>query len=116
MILFPDVFTGCPERTADFYIRVGQTFNQGSFDPTAYTLCYYQPTALVAGETKMFHCPAPIEGRLVTVHFSANKTEYLTLCEVEVFGYIGMYWHTKYMTRNPLGLWHSCQQGNYPSE
>ena len=74
---------------ADFYIRVGQIFdptNQTSFDPTTYTVCHYQSTAVGQGETRMFNCPEPIEGRYVTVHFSADKAETLTLCEVVVYG------------------------------
>ena len=72
---------------ADFYIRVGQVFNQGSFDPTTYTLCHYQSSAVGKGETRKFECDPPIVGRFVTVHFSATRTEQLTLCEVQVYGW-----------------------------
>ena len=73
------------ERLADFYIRVGQTFDQATFDPTTYTQCAYQSTALGAGETRMFICDRLIEGRYVTVHFPTTKTEILILCEVAVY-------------------------------
>ena len=77
------------ERLSDFYIRVGNSFNpseQLSFDPATLTLCQYQEDAICPGETRDFNClDGPIEGRYVTVHFPEDKTEYLTLCEVEVF-------------------------------
>ena len=80
--------TDTAERLADFYIRVGQTFDQGSFDPTTYTQCAYQSAALGNGETRMFYCDTPIVGRYVTVHFPPTRTEVLTLCEVAVYGEI----------------------------
>ena len=83
-MFYDQSFTGEVQRLADFYIRVGQTFDQGSFDPTTYTLCHYQDTAVCALYTRMFECNEPIEGRYVTVHFP-TRTEYLTLCEVAVF-------------------------------
>ena len=61
-------------RLSDFYIRVGNVFEEGSFDPTTYTLCHYQPTALFAGETRLFQCPSPIAGRFVTIHFPIDRT------------------------------------------
>ena len=74
------------DRLRDFYIRVGNVFEEGSFDPTTYTLCHYQPTALFAGETRLFQCPSPIAGRFVTIHFPVNRTVALPLCEVTVQG------------------------------
>ena len=74
------------ERLADFYIRVGQSFpGVGSFDPTTYTLCYHQLTAMSNGETRMFTCEQPIIGRYVTVHFPPTKSASLNLCEVAVY-------------------------------
>ena len=73
-------------RLQDFYIRVGKTFNQGSFDPTTYTQCAYQSAAVGTAETKLFTCSQPIEGRYVTVHFPTTRTEVLTLYEVAVYG------------------------------
>ena len=70
---------------ANFYIRVGQTFNPATFDPTTYTQCAYQSAALGAGETKEFECERSILGRYVTVHFPVTRTEVLTLCEVAVY-------------------------------
>ena len=74
------------DRLSDFYIRVGNVFEEGSFDPTTYTLCHYQPTALFAGETRLLQCPSPIAGRFVTIHFPVNRTAALSLCEVTVQG------------------------------
>ena len=77
---------------ADFYIRIGQTFDvasQTTFDPTTYTLCHYQSTALGGGETRIFECDDPLVGRYVTVHFPQSRSERLTLREVTVFEFTG---------------------------
>ena len=79
------VNAGSPQRLVDFYIRVGQTFDQGSFDPTSYTQCAYQSIAMGPGETKVFECDQTIEGRFLTVHFPTTRTAILTLCEVAVY-------------------------------
>ena len=76
-------------RLADSYIRFKQTFDQKSFDPTTYTLCHYQLSALETGKTRIFQCNQPTEGRFVTIHFPTTKTEYLTLYEVAVYKYKG---------------------------
>ena len=77
------------DRLADFYIRVGQTFNETSFDPTTYTLCHYHSIQRDPGETAMFICDHPVKGKYVTVHFPKSKAERLTLCKVAVFQYTG---------------------------
>ena len=66
-------------------IRVGQTFDQESFDPTTYTMCYNITKPWCDGETRAIRCDQPIQGRYVTVHFPPDRYESLTLCEVEVF-------------------------------
>ena len=70
---------------ADFYIRVGTTFNETEFDPKNYTLCAYQSAAVKTSKTRIFQCDQPIQGRFVTVHFPMTRTEVLTLCEVAVY-------------------------------
>ena len=77
-------------RLSDFYIRVGQTFDGVTFDPTAFEECWYQGTALGNGETRKFTCAEVLVGRYVAIHFPATKCEYLQLCEVEVHSDIGM--------------------------
>ena len=72
-------------RLADFYIRVGQTFDEATFDPETYTQCAHQSAAMDSSETKIFHCAHAIEGRFVTVHFPTTRAEVLTLCEVAVY-------------------------------
>ena len=80
------------ERLADFYIRVGQIFNETAFDATTYTICAYQPGVIGASKTRIFQCEQPIKGRFVTVHFPMTRTEILTLCEVAVYeDYDGMF-------------------------
>ena len=73
------------DRLSEFYIRVGSRFNEAAFDPTSFTECWYQSSPMGKGEIQQFNCTSVISGRYVTIHFSSNKTEYLTLCEVEVY-------------------------------
>ena len=76
-------------RLSDFYIRVGNDFKQTSFNPTSYTECWHQPSALGAGKTRQFTCTSFIEGRYVTIHFPLDKSEHLILCEVKVYSDLG---------------------------
>ena len=76
-------------RLSNFHIRVGKTFDWGLFDPETYAECWYQDSAPDASETRQFSCSAPVTGRYLTVHFPKNKTEYLTVCEVQVFSESG---------------------------
>ena len=77
--------TDLSNRLADFYISVGQTFDQATFNPNTYTQCSYQSAAMGSGETKIFICDQPVSGRYVTLHFPTTRTEVLTLCEVAVY-------------------------------
>ena len=76
-------------KLSDFYIRVGNSFNQASFDPTSHTLCWHQPCALGAGETRQFTCNQVLDSRYVIIHFSSGKIEQLILCEVKVYSDLG---------------------------
>ena len=74
------------DRLVDFYIRVGNDFNAASFDPESYSLCYHHNhESLGNGTTTEFSCNTPIMGKYVTIHLPKNKTEFLELCEVEVY-------------------------------
>ena len=77
------------DRLSDFYIRVGNSFNQESFDPATYTQCCYQSDAFEQGGTKQFNCTSGIVGRYVAIHFPTTKTQDLTLCEVQVYAVEG---------------------------
>ena len=71
------------ERLADF--QIGTTFNNPSVTAPVigeYSVCASQGAALDAGETKDFVCDA--KGRYVIVQLKGAN--YLTLCEVEVYG------------------------------
>ena len=74
-------------RLRDFQIGVSN-FNPGSVDPNLYrssdykTCAKYRP-AMGPGEYRSFDCFD--QGRYVIVQLSAH--DYLTLCEVEVFGH-----------------------------
>ena len=50
--------------------------------------CAYHPGAFGRGQTKSLRCNPPKVGRFVFVRL--RTTEYLTLCEVEVYGSKGM--------------------------
>ena len=78
-------------RLSNFYIRVGKTFNETTFDPTTYSECWYQSAALGEGETRQFICNNDIVGSYVTVHFPMSKTGILQLCEVEVYAEGNLY-------------------------
>ena len=82
-------FVSLANRLSDFYIRVGNDFDENSFDPSTFTECWYQSTALGEGEIRQFTCNQVILGLYVVVHFPTSKVERLTLCEVEVFSDIG---------------------------
>ena len=76
-------------RLSNFYIRVGDSFDDATFDPTTYAVCWYQSDPIGRGETRQFICNQPIVGRYVTIHFPSNKSEFLTMCEVQVFSDTG---------------------------
>ncbi|XP_052458932.1 fucolectin-4-like [Carassius gibelio] len=70
----------CPERTAGVEIRIGNSLeNNGNNNPRCGV------TSLVpAGSSVSFSCGG-MEGRYVNMYIP-NIQEYLTLCEVEVYG------------------------------
>ena len=53
--------------------------------------CMYHPGAFGRGQTKALQCTEPKIGRYVFVRL--RVTEYLTLCEVEVYAVGGMFSH-----------------------
>lgn len=57
--------------------------------PEAYTVIYHQTEAMGAGQTAGFPTiEEKISGRYLVIQL-LGKPEYLTLCEVKVFGYLG---------------------------
>ena len=71
---------------SDFFIRVGSIFvSDTNFDPTTYIECWHKVDPLPSGNTVEFSCSETITGRFVLIHYSANKTGRLALCEVEVY-------------------------------
>ena len=77
---------------SDFFIRVGNIFvSDTNFDPTTYTECWHQVDPLPPGNTAKFSCSETVTGRSVLIHYSANKTGRLALCEVEVYLEEGTY-------------------------
>ena len=77
------------ERLSNFTISVGNVFDDQKFDATTYEECWFQSAALGPGETRDFICRRVILGRYVAIHFPPDKTEPLTLCEVEVHSDLG---------------------------
>ena len=77
------------ERLSNFTISVGNVFDDQKFNATTYEECWFQSAALGPGETREFTCPHVLMGRYVAIHFPPDKTEALTLCEVEVYSDLG---------------------------
>ena len=75
------------DRLKQFFIRVGNDYNVTGYNPALRDLCWYEPNDFAIKETKAFDCTEPLVGRYVTIHF--NRSEYLSLCEVEVYSDIG---------------------------
>ena len=90
MLTFEFVFLPA-NRLSDFYIRVGDSFDAAAFDPLIYPECWYQADPIGRGETRQFICNQPIIGRYVIIHFPTSKSEFLTICEVQVFTGEGKY-------------------------
>ena len=76
-------------RLANFFIRVGDTFNENAFDPMDYDECWHENSPVREGETRQFTCQQVRIGRYVTIHFINANSEPLALCEVQVYSDIG---------------------------
>ena len=76
-------------RPANFFIRVGVTFNETAFNPTEYDECWHEIHPVKDGETRQFTCQQVRIGRYVAIHFANDNTEPLALCEVQVYSDIG---------------------------
>ena len=77
------------KRLREFYVSVGNVFNEDDFDPFTYEECWYQSDQLANGETREFTCHQALLGRYVAVHHSLNVSLALTLCEVQVYSDLG---------------------------
>lgn len=73
----------CWTRLRSVDIRVGNFDNNPNRNPR----CGYHPGKFSKGQTKEIKCSRPMPGRYVYV--TLRTTEYLTLCEVEVYAQIG---------------------------
>ena len=76
-------------RLANFFIRVGDTFNENAFDPGEYDECWHESQPVKDGETRQFTCQIVRIGRYVAIHFATDNTEPLGLCEVQVYSDLG---------------------------
>ena len=76
-------------RLANFFIQVGATFNENTFDPAVYDECWNESQPVKGGETRQFTCQQVRIGRYVAIHFADDNTEPLALCEVQVYSDIG---------------------------
>ena len=76
----------CTERLTYFEIRVGNT--SAASDPTANALCVSYDTPVQSVYT--LTCTTPVTGRYMVVRlrpeYNAQRGNFLTLCEVNVFG------------------------------
>ena len=66
----------------DFNIKIGES-NEGHGDKNAMCL---SNVGVAKGETKTFKCTSKLKGRYLNI--KTNLDDYLTLCEVKVFGEI----------------------------
>ena len=82
---FVMVFSGY--ALSNFYIRVGDNFNETTFDTSTYTECWYQARTPVDAQT--FFCTSVVLGRYVAIHFPESKVGQLRLCEVAVYKHSG---------------------------
>ncbi|XP_060681258.1 fucolectin-like isoform X1 [Hemiscyllium ocellatum] len=70
----------CPQRLNGAEIRIGDSLdNNGNSNPKCATI-----SSIGAGHSETFHCNG-MPGRYVNI-FIPRRREYLTLCEVEIFG------------------------------
>ena len=57
---------------------------------------------------KLIKCDEPIQGRYLTIHYDANKSQAITLCELEVFEDTGDYLYLSLhsaITYQPIYFW-----------
>lgn len=66
----------------DFTIEVTNDPNGG----TAADICGYDFVPFDASETRVYLCQLILIGRYVRIFFDPGRTEFLTLCEVQVQG------------------------------
>ena len=62
---------------------MGDTFDNTSFNPEAFTECAYEAPPFGEGEMRYLHCGTTLLGRYVTVYLKHHGI--LSLCEVEVY-------------------------------
>ncbi len=65
-------------------IGVGNTFDKSDFQPSNFKQCVNVADQLGKGETKYLECKSEVRGRYVTVYL--KEKEYLTICELQVYG------------------------------
>ena len=70
-------------RLNNVSVRVGDTFNETSFNPETFSECAYEAQPFGEGEMRYLHCGTTLIGRYVTVYL--KHTGILTVCEVEVY-------------------------------
>ena len=85
---------------SNFYIRVGDNFNETTFNASTFAECWHQgriPNRLV--DTQKFFCKSIIVGRYVAIHYPESKVGRLRLCEVAVYKHSGLRQIFLYMSR-----------------
>ena len=85
---------------SNFYVRVGDNFNETTFNPSTFAECWHQgriPNRLV--RTQTFFCTSIILGRYVAIHYPQSKVGRLRLCEVAVYKHSGLCYFFLYMNK-----------------
>ncbi len=71
------------ERLADFDVKVGNSFDQATYDGSSFTTAASVSGALAAGESRTIIFDAPVTGRYVGINL--RNPGVLTICELQVF-------------------------------
>ena len=75
-------------RLNKFYVLVGDKLPAHNINFSDYQQCAYHDANFDAGTTRHMICERPVEGNYVIIAIP-SPSQFLTLCEVAVFGYRG---------------------------
>ena len=71
-------------RLDHFEVRVGSNFSEDTFHPSSYELCASHNQIFAGGVTLHLPCITALRGRYVVV--TIPDSQFLTICEVQVYG------------------------------
>ena len=85
-------------RLQFYYVGVAQNFTEDTFDPRTMVRCLNHSEAISAGMVEHKYCDQPMTGRYVAIVVPGEQ--FLTLCEVMIYGQRGKQLHTQTKTLN----------------